>query len=189
MSTLLESHSFPNPCLLEITRGDLTQEPLDAIVNAANAHLRHGGGVAAAIVRAGGRVIQEESDQWIKKNGPVQHDHPAYTGSGKLPCRYVIHAVGPVWGEGNEDQKLADAISGSLKLAETLNLHSIAFPAISTGIFGFPKERAAGLFFKAIAGYLKDNPSTILQLIRITLFDQPTLNAFIDAFHAWQSGL
>ena len=188
MGTLFESHPFSNQCTLEITQGDLTKEPLDAIVNAANEHLRHGGGVAAAIVRAGGRMIQEESDQWVKKNGPVEHDQPAYTGGGKLPCKYVIHAVGPIWGEGNEDQKLASAISGSLKLADTLHLRSIAFPAISTGIFGFPKERAAKLFLETIADYLTENDSTTLKLIRITLFDEPTLNAFIEAFHAWQPG-
>ena len=189
MDILFESHTFSNDCTLEITQGDLTQEPLNAIVNAANAHLRHGGGVAGAIVRAGGSSIQEESDQWVREHGPVGHDHPAYTGSGRLPCQYVIHAVGPIWGEGDEDKKLAAAITGSLQLAEALHLRSIAFPAISTGIFGFPKSRAARVFLTTIADYLTQHDSTTLQLIRVTLFDQPTLNAFIKAFRAWQSSM
>lgn len=189
MSTLFESHNFSNPCALEIVQGDLTREPLDAIVNAANAHLMHGGGAAAAIVQAGGRIIQEESDHWVRTNGPVAHAHPAYTTGGRLPCKVVIHAVGPIWGEGEEDQKLAEAITGSLTLAETLQLRSIAFPAISTGIFGFPKDRAARLFLETITAYLKTHKTTTLQLVRITLYDQPTLNAFIEAFHTWRSGI
>lgn len=189
MSILLGSHIFSNQCVLEIVQGDLTQEAVDAIVSPANAHLMHGGGVAAAIVLSGGRVIQEESDQWIRTNGPVPHDRPAYTSCGRLPCKYVIHAVGPIWGEGEEDQKLASAIIGSLKLAEDLNLNSIAFPAISTGIFGFPKDRAARLFFETIAAYFKQHKTTTIQLVRITLYDQPTLIAFIDAFLTWKYGV
>jgi len=189
MSTIFESHNFSNPCVLEIVQGDLTREPVDAIVNAANAHLMHGGGVAAVIVRAGGRIIQEESDQWVRANGPVAHAHPAYTTGGRLPCKTIIHAVGPIWGEGEEDRKLAEAITGSLTLAETLQLGSIAFPAISTGIFGFPKDRAARLFLETIAEYLKTHKTTTIQLVQITLYDESTLNAFIDAFHTWRSSI
>ncbi len=166
---------------LEILLGDITLEKVDAIVNAANSHLAHGGGVAAAIARAGGSTIQMESDSWVKEHGPVSHNKPAFTSGGKLPCKYVIHAVGPVWGEGDEDRKLAESIVGSLDLAEHLKLFSISFPAISTGIFGFPKERAAMVILAAIKGYFEKQSASLLKTIRIVLFDPDSLNVFINA--------
>ena len=113
MSVVILQATMTKRRRLELAQGDLTEEPLDAIVNAANAHLQHGGGVAGAIVRKGGYQIQEESNAWVRKYGPVSHAKPAYTSAGKLPCHYIIHAVGPVWGEGDEDAKLAAAVSGS----------------------------------------------------------------------------
>jgi len=163
---------------LEIAQGDLTEEKVDAIVNAANAHLQHGGGVAGAILRKGGYQIQEESNAWVQEHGLISHAWPAYTRAGKLPCRYVIHAVGPVWGEGDEDIKLAAAVAGSLRVASQLKLHSIALPAISTGIFGFPKERAARIILAAILDYLCTNTETSLNQVRLTIYDQETLKAF-----------
>jgi O-acetyl-ADP-ribose deacetylase (regulator of RNase III) len=135
-------------------------------------------------VRKGGREIQTESDAWVREHGPVSHAEPAYTRAGRLPCKVIIHAVGPVWGEGNEDGKLAAAISGSLSLAARLGLRTIAFPAISTGIFGFPKERAAGVIFSAVASYFAQHPSSDLTLVRLTLIDQPTIEAFLKAWDA-----
>ena len=187
MITRKASHTFPSGQVIEVCQGDLTNEMLDAIVNAANSHLAHGGGVAGAIVRKGGWVIQEESDAWVKKHGPVTHAEPAYTGPGRLGCRYVIHAVGPVWGDGNEDGKLKDAIQGSLRLAERLNLNSIAFPAISTGIFGFPKDRAALVIFDAIKEYFSKNKSSNVTLVRLTIIDEPTLKVFQEVFKSWAS--
>jgi O-acetyl-ADP-ribose deacetylase (regulator of RNase III) len=166
---------------LQIVQGDLTQETVDAIVNAANTQLQHGGGVAGAIVHNGGAIIQSESNAWVREYGPVSHDQPAYTSAGDLPCSYVIHAVGPVWGCGDEDRKLAAAIWGSLETADRLQLSSLAFPAISTGIFGFPKERAAKLILGTIEAYLTQNPRSKLGLIRMVLLDQPTQKAFISA--------
>ena len=174
----MTSTLFPGGQHLEICLGDLTEEHLDAIVNAANSHLAHGGGIAAVIARKGGPQIDRESQDWVRLNGPVSHAQPAYTRAGLLPCRYVIHAVGPVWGEGNEDAKLADAIRGSLALAVTLNLKSIAFPAISTGIFHFPVERAAGVFYHTLNDYFSSRTNCPIQLVHIVLFDQPTLSAF-----------
>ena len=137
--------------------------------------------MAGAIVRRGGPQIQRESSQWVREHGLVSHGEPAYTSAGSLPCRYVIHAVGPVWGEGDEEGKLAAAILGSLKLAERLNLTSIAFPAISTGIYRFPIPLAAQVMLAAIRGYLADNPTSRLELIRLVLFDHETWQAFADA--------
>jgi O-acetyl-ADP-ribose deacetylase len=165
---------------LEIAQGDLPTEQVDAIVNAANDRLAHGGGVALAIVQAGGAVIQQESSAWVAKHGPVSHKEPAYTGAGQLPCRYVIHAVGPIWGEGEEDRKLEEAITGSLKRAEELGIKSIAFPAISTGIYGFPKDRAARVFMQVFRQYFSERPNSGIELVRVTLRDDETLNHFID---------
>ncbi len=182
MASLLREYRFPSNQELQIVQGDLTAEVVDAIVNAANSHLQHGGGVAGIIVRRGGYEIQEESNAWIREHGPVSHAEPAYTKAGHLPCRYVIHAVGPVWGEGDEDKKLAEAVSGCLKLADKLAITSIAFPAISTGIFGFPKERAAGIIFNTIDKYFSQQSGTGLKLVRLTLFDQPTVDAFLKVW-------
>jgi putative ATPase len=183
MSQTLLIHTFPSGQVIQLVQGDLTSESVDAIVNAANSHLQHGGGVAGAIVRRGGSEIQVESDAWVREHGPVTHADPAYTRAGRLPSKYVIHAVGPVWGEGNEDNKLSVAIGGSLKLADRLELSSIALPAISTGIFGFPKERAAGIIFAAIESYFSQNPASGLKQVRLTLLDQPTAEAFLQV---WQ---
>lgn len=179
MNEILREKIFPNGRRLQIARGDITLEAVDAIVNAANAELRHGGGVAWAIVRRGGESIQRESDAWVRQHGAVTHEHPAYTSGGALPCRYVIHAVGPVWGEGEEDRKLAAAVRGSLERAAELGLRSLALPAISTGTFGFPKERAAGILFAEIERYLAERPDPSLELVRVVLFDAPTVEAFL----------
>jgi O-acetyl-ADP-ribose deacetylase (regulator of RNase III) len=159
---------------------------VDAIVNAANAQLAHGGGVAGIISRNGGPDIDRESLAWVKEHGPVSHAEPAYTSGGRLPARYVIHAVGPVWGSGDEDKKLADAFSGSLQLANRLELESIAFPAISTGIFGFPKERAARIFFDTLERYFNEHRASVVKLVRLVLYDQPTIEAFLSVYREWK---
>ena len=182
MSQVVKEYTFSTGQKLQIAQGDLTAENVDAIVNAANRHLMHGAGVAGAIVRRGGPQIQAESSTWVREHGLVTHAEPAHTHAGNLPCRYVIHAVGPIWGEGDEDAKLHAAIRGALLLADRLGLASIAFPAISTGVFGFPKERAAGIIFAAIQDYLTHNPASSLGLIRLTLFDQETVEAFVKVW-------
>jgi O-acetyl-ADP-ribose deacetylase (regulator of RNase III) len=184
MSQIFREHKFPTGQILQLVQGDLTKEQTDAIVNAANSHLQHGGGVAGAIARAGGPQIQAESNAWVRQHGPVAHDHPAYTSAGNLPCQTVIHAVGPIWGEGDEDAKLAAAVKGSLELADQLKLASIAIPAISTGIYGFPKDRAAGVILLTIHEYFTSNPASSVKLVRLTLIDQPTLQAFLQAWEA-----
>jgi O-acetyl-ADP-ribose deacetylase (regulator of RNase III) len=179
VNKVLSEKSFPTGHMLQLVQGDITSDDADAIVNAANAHLSHGGGVAGIISRKGGSAIQRESDLWIREHGPVSHAEPAVTSGGDLPCRYVIHAVGPVWGEGDEDKKLVDAVTGSLRTADRLKLSSIALPAISTGIFGFPKERAAGFIFSSIEDYFAGNPASTIRYVRIILFDSPTMDAFM----------
>ncbi len=185
MNSVLVERVLPTGQTLQIVQGDISIEEVDAIVNAANEHLQHGGGVAWAISKKGGQMIQKESDEWIRKHGLVSHAHPAWTSGGALSAKYVIHAVGPVWGDtqragtrGEEDSKLADTVYGSLRVADELKCSSIALPAISTGIFGFPKERAAGIILKSIEEYLEKENSQ-LKTIRIVLFDQPTIDIFL----------
>ena len=173
----------------QIVQGDITAEETDAIVNAANAHLQHGGGVAWTISRRGGEVIQRESDAWVREHGAVSHANPAYTSAGELPCKYIIHAVGPVWGEGDEDKKLADAINGSLRVASDLKLASLSLPAISTGIFGFPKERAAKIIFSAIEQYLARNPESSLRTVRLILYGEADAKRYLDFYHDYKLSL
>jgi len=187
MNTILVEKKLTSNQIIQIVQGDITTENVDAIVNAANEHLQHGGGVAWAISKKGGRAIQEESDDWIRKHGPVSYTHPAWTSGGLLPVKYVIHTVGPVWGDGDEDNKLALAVTGSLVVADELKCSSIALPAISTGIFGFPKDRAAKIIFNSIDQYFAKTQESSIRQIRIILFDIPTMQAFIKAWQAYIS--
>jgi O-acetyl-ADP-ribose deacetylase len=180
MNTVLVEKRLPSNQTLQLVQGDITGEEVDAIVNAANEHLQHGGGVAWAISKKGGPAIQKESEQWIREHGPVTHSHPAWTSGGHLPAKYVIHAVGPVWGDGDEDQKLRQAVTGSLRVADELKCSSLAMPAISTGIFGFPKDRAAEIIFSAIEEYWGNNSSS-LKMVKLVLFDRPTVDVFLKS--------
>lgn len=181
-----EVYTFSTGQKLFLLQGDLLCLDVDAIVNAANAYLQHGGGVAGQIVRRGGEVIQIESDRWVQEKGIVSHDEPAYTSAGSLNFKYIIHAVGPVWGSGNEELKLRQAIQGSLRVADRLNLSSLGFPAISTGIFGFPVSKAAHVFFSSIDDYYHNHPLSLLQIIKIALFDQKPYEVFLSEFYSWK---
>ena len=135
---------------IKLEQGDITEQSTDAIVNAANAQLILGGGVAGAIRRKGGPSIQEECD----RIGGTLVGGAIITTGGNLKAKYVIHAVGPRMGEGNEDEKLKNATLNSLKLMDEHNLRSIAFPAISTGIFGYPIDRCAKIMISTVRKYL-----------------------------------
>src|ERR1039457_3419356 len=171
---------------LEIVQGDITALHVDAIVNAANEYLKHGGGVAAAISRKGGPAIQQESDALIEKLGPLSTGEVVITGGGKLPAKFVIHAVGPVWSEHSPpeaDNLLHKAVRKRLGLAEEKGLKSIAFPAISTGIYGFPIERAAALLLQEAADYLRGQ--TKLERVLFCLYDDASYQVFDSAFAAF----
>jgi O-acetyl-ADP-ribose deacetylase (regulator of RNase III) len=190
MNTILAEKKLASNQTIQIVQGDITTEKVDAIVNAANEHLQHGGGVAWAISKKGGDAIQKESDDWIRKHGPVSHTRPAWTSGGLLPAKYVIHAVGPVWDEGQSadvvvdiDNKLAFAVTGSLVVADELKCSSIALPAISTGIFGFSKDRAAAIIYFAIEKYFGFNPVSGIKIVKLVLYDKPTVDVFLDI---WQ---
>ncbi len=179
MNEILLEEIFPNDKIFQIVQGDITTEKVDAIVNAANSQLVHGGGVAWTISRKGGDSVQHESQEWVRDHGEVGHAEPAWTSAGNLPCKYVIHAVGPVWGDGDEDRKLADAVMGSLRVATDLGLASVSLPAISTGIFGFPKERAARIIFETIENYLSQNADASVEKVRLILYGQSDAKLYL----------
>ncbi len=160
---------------IEIIEGDITGLSLDAIVNAANAQLQLGGGVAGAIRNAGGPSIQAECDSI----GGTFVGGAVITGGGNLKARHVIHAVGPRMGEGDEDEKLKNAALNSLKVAEENGLESIAFPAISTGIFGFPMDRCAKIMLKTAADYL--SAGSKIKTVTLCLFGKDAARIFKDA--------
>ncbi len=149
---------------VKVISGDITDEDTEAIVNAANPQLSHGGGVALAISMKGGPVIQEQSRNLIKERGPVKTGCAVYTLGGKLKSKYVIHTVGPVWGEGDEEEKLAKAIISSLELATTLGVKSISFPAISCGIYGFPPDRGTKIIVNTIEKFIAEHPSAFQEV-------------------------
>jgi O-acetyl-ADP-ribose deacetylase len=187
MNSVLVEKKLETGQTFQIVQGDITVEEVDAIVNAANENLQHGGGVAWAISKAGGPTVQQESNDWIRKHGPVSHAHPAWTSGGQLPAKYIIHAVGPVWGDGDEDKKLSDAVIGSLSVADELKCKSISLPAISTGIFGFPKDRAAGIILNSIDQYFAKTQESNIQQIRIVLFDVQSLQVFVKIWQKYTS--
>ncbi|MBC8134383.1 MAG: macro domain-containing protein [Fibrella sp.] len=162
---------------LSLWHGDITDETVVAIVNAANDGLVHGGGVAGAIVRKGGYVIQDESD----RIGRVPTGSAAITGAGNLAAKYVIHAVGPVWSgrtPEENDRLLASATTAALEIARERGVVSIAFPAISSGIFGFPKDRCARIMLHAVCDWSETHPDSAPRDIRFTIIDEPTVSAF-----------
>jgi len=161
---------------IEVIKGDITEIEADSIVNAANSFLRHGGGVAGAIVRKGGYIIQKESDDYVKKHGPVPEGDVAVTGAGKLKAKYLIHAVGPVYGDPQGDNKLYSAFKSALEKADELRLTSVALPAISTGIFGYPYEKSAKLLSKALKDF--SQKAVNLKRIIICLYDDKAYNIF-----------
>jgi len=164
-------------CTLRAVLGDLTVERVDAIVNAANSMLAHGGGLAGAIVARGGQVIQSESSRLA----PVAVGGAVVTTAGDLPCSWVIHAVGPRWGEGDEEAKLRSAVRSSLEEADRLAARTVALPAISTGIFGYPKREGTRVIVDELLRWIERGPKTRLEAVHLTAFDRPTAELFANA--------
>ena len=178
---------FVGSVKLSVIKGDITDQNVDVIVNAANNRLSHGAGVAGAIIDKGGYGIQKESDNYISRYGPVNDGEVAVTGPGKLTCKKIIHAVGPVWRRSDEEKckrALKMACSKSLTAAASnKKCKSIAFPAISSGLFGMPKEVSAKVMFEAVKEYITRDPSkAILTDIRFVIIDDPTVKVFKKEF-------
>ncbi|CUH95390.1 hypothetical protein P22_1460 [Propionispora sp. 2/2-37] len=162
-----------------IKQGDITAESTDAIVNPANSKLQHGGGAARAISVKGGAEIQKQSNDIIKKIGSVPVGKAVITDAGNLSCKFVIHTVGPRWGEGKEHEKLRKAIMSVLTLAELYNLKSVSIPAVSSGIFGFPKKDCAEILIKTAYRFLQQDEVGLEHIIMCN-FDNETYQIFLQ---------
>jgi len=186
MAQPILAHTLPTGQTITLEQGDLTEARVDAIVNAANAHLAHGGGLAGAIVRRGGRAIQDESDAWVARHGPAGHSRPALTGAGTLPARAIIHAVGPVWrgGQQGEPEALRAAYATALELADAEGFESVAFASISTGIFGYPVQPAAAIAVEAVLDFCAVLSASTVRDIRFVILDAPTVAVFRAEFEA-----
>ena len=163
--------------VIKIIKGDLTKQHVDAIVNAANSSLMGGGGVDGAIHRAGGPAILEACKDIIARQGKCKTGEAVITTGGNLPAKFVIHTVGPVWNGGNknETQLLANAYLNSLKLAIENNVERIAFPNISTGVYGYPKKEAAAVAVAAVKEFLATTDQ--IDTVNFVCFDEENLHA------------
>ena len=166
------------PARLELARGDLTRETVDAIVNAANSSLMGGGGVDGAIHRAGGPAILDECRRIVDARGPLPAGEAVITTGGRLPARHVIHTVGPVWRGGGHDEAetLARCYRNSLEQAAENGLLSVAFPSISTGAYGYPVDKASVVAVGTVAGELE--AGSAVRLVRFVLFSDSDLDAY-----------
>lgn len=176
--------AIANDRAITLLTGDITRQDTDAIVNAANKQLAPGGGVCGAIHRAGGPAIWEECERIVQQRGPLPTGQAVATTGGNMKARYVIHTVGPVWhgGRSGEAEKLASSYRESIRVADELKLKSIAFPSISTGIFGYPVELAAPVALEAVAEAVPS--SEHVTEVRFVLFDQATFDVYSQAGRA-----
>ncbi len=165
--------------VLALKTGDITQESVDAVVNAANSRLSGGGGVDGAIHRAGGPSIMEE----CRRIGHCPTGSAVLTGAGNLKAKYVIHAVGPIWRGGNADEEtlLRQAYRSSLELADSHGIESISFPSISTGAYGYPVKEAARAALSEVMDFLSRHPTSTIKEVNFVLFDHKTFEAYAEA--------
>lgn len=163
---------------LHLERGNIVNYSADAIVNAANSYLAPGAGVCGAIHSAGGPSIAAECRRIFEERGPVPPGQAVATPGGLLKAKYVIHTVGPVWsgGSSGESNLLADCYRNSIRLADEIGLHSLAFPAISTGVFGYPMDKAANVAIRTVVDHLPSAKN--VALVSLILFDRSSLDAF-----------
>lgn len=160
--------------------GDITKLSVDAIVNAANSSLMGGGGVDGAIHRAGGPAILDECREIVARHGRCETGQAVITSGGNLPAKFVIHTVGPVWhgGSKNEADLLRNAYLNSLKLAVENGVETIAFPNISTGVYGFPKKKAAEIAVRTVAKFLSENEQ--IKQVYFVCFDQENYEQYLQ---------
>jgi O-acetyl-ADP-ribose deacetylase (regulator of RNase III) len=172
-------HRFSNGRLLRLVEGDITRVAVDAMGNAANSALAGGGGVDGAIHRAGGPAILRELDEIRARIGRCPAGGAVATTAGKLPAKYVLHAVGPVYRDGHsgEPELLASCYRAALKLAEERQAASVSFPAISTGVYGYPLAEAAGVAIGAVGDYLAGEETSVREVIFV-LFSRAAYDAF-----------
>ncbi len=178
-ATILHEIRFGPAGLFEVVEGNLLAEPVEAIVNAANGMLAHGGGVAGIISRAAGPALQLESDRIVRERGMLPTGSAVVTTAGDLPFKGVIHAVGPRHGEGDEEAKLARALAAAFRCAHEAGWASLSFPAVSSGIFAVPAEICARAYVGAVRGWFASQPASSLRNVRLCLRDQPIIEAVL----------
>lgn len=169
---------------IELHQGDITQQEVDAIVNAANSALAGGGGVDGAIHRNGGPSIMQETDERYPEGCPT--GSAVITGGGTLAARYVIHTVGPIWrgGQSNEAAQLRQAYDHSLKLAKENECRSIAFPALSTGAYRYPLDQASRIALGTTIEFFREDDHALPEIVRFVLFDNAVYGAFAAALES-----
>ena len=163
---------------MKVVQGDMTKASVDVIVNAANENLRHGGGLAAALAAAGGEAFVADSDRWVSEHGPVPSGGAAVTIGGRLQARWVVHVVGPRFREGQDNAAmLREAVRAALDASAGVDARTVAMPAISTGVFGYPLEPATGVIASECIRWVRENPG-VLSEIRLVGYDRRTADAF-----------
>jgi O-acetyl-ADP-ribose deacetylase (regulator of RNase III) len=164
--------------LIAALQGDLTRLQLDAVVNAANEHLAHGGGLAAVIVRAGGREIQDQSDRWVTEHGPLRPGVAAVTTAGTLPAKFVVHVAGPRYHQGLDNEHLLRmAVGAALDAAVLAGCRSVGMPALSAGIFGYPLREATRVIADECVQWAGAHPGS-LDEIELVGYDAPATTQF-----------
>ena len=177
---LVGSVGYPGGKRFEVAVGDLLLEGTDAIVNAANGALSHGGGVAAAISRAAGPRMRAECERLVEARGVIPVGQAVVTTAGELPFKGVVHAVGPRQGEGDEEGKLVRALTSAFLLAQQKGWSSISFPGVSSGIFAVPQGTCARAYLGAVRKFWARQPDSTLRLIRLVLFEGPLLQEVLS---------
>lgn len=167
-----------NGAVIVALEGDLTAQRVDAIANAANERLAHGGGVAAALVRAGGPEVQRESNAWVAEHGPVQPGTAAVTTAGAMAARWIVHVVGPRWRQGQDNEGLLrQAVRAALDAGRDLGAASMAFPAISAGVFGYPRGEATAIIADEARRWLAGDRGALAE-VRLVGYDAGTAEDF-----------
>ncbi len=162
---------------IDVIQGDITKQDVDVIVNAANAYLAHGGGVAAAIAAAGTPEVATESRAWVDEHGPVLPGAAAVTSAGSMPADHVVHVVGPIYQDDQDNEALlTQAVRAALDAADGLGAKSIALPAISAGIFGYPADDACRVIVRTVEAWLSDGGD--VNEVRLVAFDDATFDHF-----------
>ena len=185
-STIIQPSATDGGITMELCKGNLVLEQVDVIVNAANEELKHIGGVAKSILDVGGSSIQAESDEYVKQHGKLATSRVACLSAGKLPCKKIIHAVGPRWrsGSSNEEQLLYFTVLNSLQEANKEGMGSIALPAISCGVFGVPDNICARASIKAVCDFAMSQSNCYIHTVKFVLFTDANLQAFVKEFNA-----
>ena len=161
-----------------VVQGDITKASVDVIVNAANEYLRHGGGLAAVLAAAAGEEFVADSDRWVSEHGPVPAGEAAVTVGGRLQATWVVHVVGPRFREGQDNPAmLREAVGAALDASAGVDARTVAMPAISTGVFGYPLEPATRVIATECVRWVREHPGALRE-IRLVGYDRRTADAF-----------